>query len=102
MRKKFLTFGSPLIEQPEINEVVDSLKNSWLGTGPKVKKFEEAFREYKGVKHAIALNSCTAALHLSMHVLDIGPGDEVLVPSMTFVATANVVIHSGGTPVLVD
>ena len=102
MRKKFLTFGSPLIEQPEINEVVDSLKNSWLGTGPKVKKFEEAFREYKGVKHAIALNSCTAALHLSMQVLDIGPGDEVLVPSMTFVATANVVIHSGGTPVLVD
>mgnify|MGYP001559045155 CR=1 FL=1 len=102
MRKKFLTFGSPLIEQPEIDEVVDSLKNSWLGTGPKVKKFEEAFREYKGAQYAIALNSCTAALHLSMLALDIGPGDEVLVPTMTFVATANVVIHSGATPVLVD
>ena len=64
MRKNFLVFGSPLIEQPEIDEVVDSLKSGWLGTGPKVHKFEEMFAKYKGTKYAMALNSCTAALHL--------------------------------------
>lgn len=63
MRRDFLVFGSPLIEQPEIDEVVTSLKSGWLGTGPKVQKFEEMFKEYKGSKYAIALNSCTAALH---------------------------------------
>lgn len=102
MRKTFLPFGSPLIEQPEIDEVVASLKSGWLGTGPKVHKFEEMFREYKGVKYAMALNSCTASLHLSMLAIGIKPGDEVLVPSMTFASTANAVIHAGGKPVLVD
>lgn len=102
MRDKFLPFGSPLIEQPEIDEVVASLKSGWLGTGPKVHKFEEMFREYKGVKFAMALNSCTAALHLSMLALGLKPGDEVLVPTMTFASTANAVIHAGGKPVLAD
>ncbi|OGF62471.1 UDP-4-amino-4,6-dideoxy-N-acetyl-beta-L-altrosamine transaminase [Candidatus Giovannonibacteria bacterium RIFCSPLOWO2_01_FULL_44_40] len=102
MRKDFLTFGNPLIEQPEIDEVVDSLKSGWLGTGPKVKKFEELFGKYKGVKYAVALNSCTAALHLALLAIGIKPKDEVIVPAMTFVATANVVIHAGGTPVLAD
>jgi len=102
MRKNFLIFGNPAIEQPEIDEVVDSLKSGWLGTGPKVRRFEEMFKNYKGTKHAVAVNSCTAALHLSMSALGIGPGDEVLVPTMTFAATANAVIHSGGIPVLVD
>jgi dTDP-4-amino-4,6-dideoxygalactose transaminase len=64
MRKKFLVFGNPLIEQPEIDEVVDSLKSGWIGTGPKVKKFEEDFKKYQGVEYAMALNSCTAAMHL--------------------------------------
>lgn len=102
MRKNFLIFGNPAIEQPEIDEVVDSLKSGWLGTGPKVQRFENLFKNYKGTKHAVAVNSCTAALHLSMLALGIGPGDEVLVPTMTFAATANAVIHSGGIPVLVD
>lgn len=102
MRKEFLVFGSPLIEQPEIDEVVDSLKSGWLGTGPKVKKFEEDFGKYKGVKHALALNSCTAALHLAMRAIGIRSGDEVIVPTMTFAATANAVIHAGGKPILVD
>jgi len=102
MRDKFLVFGQPLIEQPEINEVVISLKSGWLGTGPKVQKFEGMFRAYKGIKYAMALNSCTAALHLSILALGINPGDEVIVPTMTFAATANVVIHSGGIPVFVD
>ena len=102
MRDTFLPFGSPLIEQPEIDEVVASLKSGWIGTGPKVHKFEEMFREYKEVKYAMALNSCTASLHLSMLAIGIKPGDEVLVPSMTFASSANAVIHTGGRPVLVD
>jgi len=102
MRKDFLVFGSPLIEQPEIDEVVASLKSGWIGTGPKVYKFEQMFKEYKGSKFAIALNSCTAALHLSMLAIDIKPGDEVIVPTMTFAATANSVIHAGGTPIFAD
>jgi dTDP-4-amino-4,6-dideoxygalactose transaminase len=102
MRKDFLVFGSPAIEEPEINEVVDSLKSGWLGTGPKVHKFEEMFKSYKGSRYALALNSCTAALHLSMLAVDIKPGDEVILPTMTFAATANAVIHAGGKPVFVD
>jgi dTDP-4-amino-4,6-dideoxygalactose transaminase len=102
MKKKFLVFGSPLIEQPEIDEVTSCLKSGWIGTGPLVKKFEESFAEYKGARFAVALNSCTAALHLSMLALGVKPGDEVLVPSMTFAATANTVVHAGGIPVLVD
>ena len=98
----FLIFGSPKIEQKEIDEVVDSLRSGWLGTGPKVHIFERMFSVYKGVQHAVAVNSCTAGLHLSMNVLGIEPGDEVLVPAMTFAATANAVIHSGGKPVFVD
>ncbi|UCC41833.1 MAG: DegT/DnrJ/EryC1/StrS family aminotransferase [Candidatus Aminicenantes bacterium] len=102
MREKFLVFGSPLIEQPEIDEVIGSLKSGWIGTGPKVHQFEEMFKKYKGVKYAMALNSCTAALHLSMVAIGIKPGDEVIVPTMTFAATANAVIHAGGKPVFVD
>lgn len=102
MRKDFLVFGSPMIEQPEIDEVVSSLKSGWLGTGPKVHRFEEMFKEYKGTKYAIALNSCTAALHLSMLAIGIKPDDEVIVPAMTFAATANAVIHAGGKPVFAD
>ena len=102
MRKKFLIFGNPLIEQPEIEEVLDSIKTGWIGTGPKVEQFEKLFKEFKGVKNAVALNSCTSALHLSMVTLGIGQGDEVLVPAMTFAATANAVVHGGGCPVFVD
>jgi dTDP-4-amino-4,6-dideoxygalactose transaminase len=102
MRKDFLVFGSPLIEQPEIDEVVSSLKSGWLGTGPKVHRFEEMFKEYKGTKYAMALNSCTAALHLSMLAIGIKPDDEVIVTAMTFAATANAVIHAGGKPVFAD
>jgi len=97
-----LVFGSPLIEQAEIDEVIDSMKSGWLGTGPKVKRFEDMFKEYKGSKFALALNSCTSALHLSMIVIDIKEGDEVIVPTMTFAATANAVIHGGAVPVFVD
>jgi len=102
MQKEFIVFGSPLIEEAEIAEVVASLKSGWLGTGPKVHQFEQMFREYKDTKYAMALNSCTAALHLAMLAIGIKPGDEVIVPTMTFAATANAVIHAGGKPVLAD
>jgi dTDP-4-amino-4,6-dideoxygalactose transaminase len=91
-----------LIGEEEIAEVADSLRSGWITTGPKVKRFEEEFAFYTGAKHAIAVNSCTAALHTSMAALGIGPGDEVIVPTLTFGATANVVIHLGATPVIVD
>jgi dTDP-4-amino-4,6-dideoxygalactose transaminase len=102
MRKDFLVFGSPLIEQPEIDEVVGSLKSGWLGTGPKVARFEEDFRKYKGTPHAVAVNSCTAALHLSMLAAGLKPGDEVITTAMTFCATVNAIIHAGLAPVLAD
>lgn len=101
-REKFIVFGSPMIEQPEIEEVVASLKSGWLGTGPKVHKFENMFKEYKKAKYAVALNSCTAALHLSLVAIGLKSGDEVILSTMTFAATANAVIHAGGIPVFVD
>lgn len=102
LRETFLPYCLPLIGEEEVNEVVDSLRSGWITTGPKVKRFEEAFALYVGAKHAIALNSCTAGLHISLAVLGIGPGDEVIVPTITFCATANVVCHLGATPVIVD
>ncbi len=101
-RNEFLVFGSPLIEQSEIDEVVASLKSGWLGTGPKTHQFEEMFKKYKGSGFAMALNSCTATLHLSMLAIGIKRGDEVIVPTMTFAATANAVIHAGGKPIFAD
>ncbi len=101
-KEEFLVFGSPLIEEEEIQEVVHSLKTCWLGTGPKVARFEEDFKQYKNIPYAIAVNSCTAALHLSLIAADIGPGDEVITTPLTFCATVNAIIHAGATPVLVD
>jgi len=101
-RKNFLIFGSPAIEEPEIKEVEKTLRSGWLGTGPKVSKFEEIFKAYTGAKYAMALNSCTAGLHLSLVVSGIGPGDEVITTPLTFCATANTIIYSGAKPVFVD
>ena len=102
MRSSYLVFGQPMIEQAEIDEVVASLTTAWLGTGPKVAIFERRVAEYMGVRHAVAVNSCTAGLHLACVALGLQSGDEVIVPAMTFCATANAVIHAGATPVLVD
>ena len=104
MREKFLVFGQPPIEQPEIDEVTDSLRQGWLGTGPKVARFESDFAAYKGVQQSqvAAVNSCTAALHVSMIAAGIKPGDEVITTALTFCATVNAIIHSGATPVLAD
>ena len=98
MRKDFLVFGSPLIGQEEIDEVVDSLKSGWLSTGPKVARFEALFKNYIGSDYALALNSCTAGLHLSMIVAGLKEGDEVITTPMTFGATANAILHSRENP----
>jgi dTDP-4-amino-4,6-dideoxygalactose transaminase len=101
-KEQFLVFGAPAIEDPEIQEVVASMKSGWLGTGPKVAHFEESFKAYKNANHAVAVSSCTAALHLSMLAAGLKPGDEVITTAMTFCATINAIIHAGATPVLVD
>jgi dTDP-4-amino-4,6-dideoxygalactose transaminase len=102
MRDDFLVFGRPPIEEPEIAEVVATLRSGWIGTGPRVARFEEMFRRYIGCAHAVAVNSCTAALHLSMVVAGVKRGDEVITSPMTFCATANAVVHTGARPVFAD
>jgi dTDP-4-amino-4,6-dideoxygalactose transaminase len=101
-KERFLVFGRPTIEEPEIAEVVDSLKSCWLGTGPKVARLEREFAAYKGSPHAVAMHSCTAALHLAMLAADLKPGDEVITTPLTFCATVNAILHAGATPVLAD
>ena len=103
MREEFLVFGAPKIEQPEIDSVVECLKSGWLGTGPKTKQFETDFCDYRGGwGHPVAVNSCTAALHLSILAAGLNPGDEVITTPMTFCASVNAILHAGATPVLAD
>jgi dTDP-4-amino-4,6-dideoxygalactose transaminase len=101
-KEEFVVFGSPMIGEEEIAEVVDTLRSGWLSTGPKTARFEEMFRRYVGCQHAIAVNSCTAAMHLLLLAAGIGPGDEVITTPMTFAATANVIVHVGAKPVFAD
>ena len=100
----FLVFGSPQIEREEIDEVVACMESSWLGTGPRVAKLEADFAAYKDASPSLvaALNSCTAALHVSMVAAGLDPGSEVITTPLTFCATANAIIHAGLTPVLAD
>lgn len=102
VRGEHLPFAVPSLGREEEEEVLDCLRSGWLTTGPKTKRFEEELAAYAGAKHAIAVNSCTAALHVSLASLGVGPGDEVITTGITFPATANVVVHQGATPVLVD
>lgn len=101
-RETPLPFARPLIEEDDIAEVVDTLRSGWITTGPRVKEFERRFAERIGTKHAIALNSATAALHLAMDAVGLRPGDEVIVPTNTFTASAEVVRYFDAKPVLVD
>lgn len=102
MRSEFLVFGKPRIEEEDIAEVVATLRSGWIGMGPRTVQFERDFAEYVGAKHAIAVNSCTAALHLALIAAEVGPGDEVITTPLTFAATANVVVHLGATPIFAD
>ncbi len=100
--ERMLVFGAPAMTDDEIDAVVACLRSRWIGTGPRVQAFEQAFAAYKGAPHAVAVNSATAALHLTLLGLGVGPGDEVITTPMTFCATINAIIHTGATPVLAD
>lgn len=101
-KDRFLIFGAPAIQQAEIDEVVETMNSGWLGTGPKVAEFENLMKQYNGASYAVAVNSCTAALHLSLVAAQLKPGDEVITTPLTFCATVNAIIHAGATPVLAD
>jgi perosamine synthetase len=99
----FIPVSAPVIGAREIEYVTDAVRSGWVSSiGPYVERFEQAFAAYLGVEHAIAVSNGTVGLHLALHSLGIGPGDEVLVPDMTFVATANTVLQTGARPVFVD
>jgi len=102
MRDNFLVFGSPQIGEDEIREVVECLRSGWISTGPRVGRFQKMFSQYIGSKYALALNSCTAGLHLALLAAGLEPGDEVITTPMTFAASANAIIHAGARPVFVD
>ena len=97
-----IPYGRQSIDEEDIQAVTEVLRSDWLTTGPKVLEFEQVFAHFVGTKEAVTLSSGTAALHAAMYALDIGPGDEVIVPAMTFAATANCVIFQGGTPIFAD
>lgn len=102
MDSTFIPYGRQQIDSDDIESVLTTLRSNWLTTGPMVESFEAALALAAGVKHAVVVCNGTAALHAAMHALDIGAGDEVIVPPMTFAATANAVLYQGGTPVFAD
>jgi dTDP-4-amino-4,6-dideoxygalactose transaminase len=102
MRESLLPFHRPSIGEGEASEVLEVLRSGWLTSGPKVRQFEAEFASYVHAPHAVATNSCTGALHLALAAIGLQPGDEVIVPTNTFTATAEVVVHLGGRPILAD
>jgi dTDP-4-amino-4,6-dideoxygalactose transaminase len=102
MRSEFLSFSPPLIGEEEIDEVVKTLRSGWITTGPQVERFQSEFKEFIGAESALALNSCTSALHVALAALGIGPGDRVVSTPMTFASSIHVIEHVGAEPVLVD
>jgi len=101
-RTTFLTFQPPAIGEEEVEAVAETLRSGWLTTGPRTAELERRFGEYVEAKHALAVTSGTAALHLALVALGIGPGDEVITSPVTWPATANVIVHTGATPVFAD
>ncbi|MGE0687802.1 MAG: DegT/DnrJ/EryC1/StrS family aminotransferase [Dehalococcoidia bacterium] len=102
MSDEFIPIARPDVSEEEIAEVIDSLRSGWITYGPKTQQFEAEFAEATGAKFAVALNSCTAGMHLALIAAGIGPGDEVITTPITFSATVNVIVHVGATPVLAD
>ena len=102
MRREFLPFSRPSITEADIAAVSEILRSGWITTGSKNAEFEEKFCKYTGCARAVALSSATAGMHIALKALKIGPGDEVITPSMTWVSTVNLIVLSGATPVFVD
>jgi perosamine synthetase len=102
VRSNLLPYGRQQVDEADIEAIVQVLRGDWLTTGPNIVKFEQAFADFTRVKEAVAVSNGTAALHAAMVALDIGPGDEVIVPPMTFAATANCVLFQGGMPIFAD
>ncbi len=98
----YIVFGSPCIGDDEVRAVEETLRSCWIGTGPRVQEFEAEIERYTGARHAVAVGSCTAALHLAMLANRLGPGDEVITTPLTFAATANAILHTGATPIFAD
>src|SRR5947209_9807791 len=101
-RETFLSFQPPAITEAEIDAVAETLRSGWLTTGPRTAELEARTRDYLDAEHVLAVSSCTAALHLSLVALGVGPGDEVITSPVTWPATANVIVHCGATPVFAD
>src|SRR5271170_1786754 len=101
-RENRLVFGAPVIGEAEIASVLDCLRSRWIGLGARVEQFEQEFARYKGAPYAAAVSSGTAAIHLALLALGIGPGDEVIAPAMTFCSTVHAIVHTGAHPVLID
>ena len=101
-RRPMLPYGRQSIDDEDVAAVVDALRSDWLTTGPRVGEFERGLAAVTGTREAVAVNSGTAALHAAVHALGVGPGDEVIVPALTFAASANCVLYCGGTPVFAD
>ena len=102
MRSDFLPFSRPSISEEDISAVNDVLRSGWITTGSKAAEFEQEFSRHVGCPGAVAVSSATAGMHLLFHAMDIGPGDEVITPSMTWVSTVNLIVLSGAVPVFVD
>ena len=100
--REYLPYGKQTISDEDVEAVAEVLRSDWLTTGPAVERFEEAVARFTGTQHAVAVSSGTAALHAAMHAMKIGPGDEVIVPAITFAATANAVVYCGATPIFAD
>ncbi|MCX6588731.1 MAG: DegT/DnrJ/EryC1/StrS aminotransferase family protein [Acidobacteria bacterium] len=98
----YLPFNLPEIGEEEITAVVETMRSGWLTTGARTATFESDFQRYTGARHALALNSCTAALHLALEALGVGPGDEVITTPLTFCSTVHAIVHTGASPVLAD
>src|SRR5271165_7371142 len=101
-RENRIIFGAPLIGEAEVAAVAECIRSGWIGLGERVGRFEQEFAAYKQAPYAAAVSSCSAGLHLVLEALGIGPGDEVIAPTLTFCSTVHAILHTGATPVLVD
>jgi dTDP-4-amino-4,6-dideoxygalactose transaminase len=101
-RANRLIFGAPVLGEEEVASVAECIRSNWIGLGARVERFEQEFAHYKGAPYALAVNSGTAAIHLALAALGIGPGDEVIAPAMTFCSTIHPIVHTGANPVLLD